>query len=716
MAAPLAPESPQPEGPETQQQRVGSGVGFPGALWQESRLPADRQQLSPTELASSRMFINAKELYICTSPYQKNAQQNLGSWWDTPEASQARSGLDDLLAAAPAPVWSVVQDLVHFVPAGASTTAVDAAGYRVGTVLCRRTAFTTGIAPLQHRDEWFELDTSQRPSALLMTHSFAGMPVPGATLTLRTLFMDDNLFEVAPEAMLREVFDARTPALSAQSVRCSSNDHFAPTTDVEIDGEALTTTQLAALSKSARRAVAAARRAQLLHTLRECLGAPHWTGGFLALRHFATELASSDACLWSEPLAALLLRARTGGAPCFQLAQALENWAGAHIQLSQYAEAVALMRVICEMHRQAAEEHGFWTFGENYHSPTMWFNLGNYETNLSKYAEAIASYRSGIAALDAACAWYKERDLQPDPMCVSLQIVLPSAIAVAAVRGKLPAEFDTLLLHLMFQKHAGFKAAVDAGEARDKLTIELGFPIDSSCAEQVTATMLPSGRVFVTTNSGPSGEWEIIEVSPDVALRMRSRPCNKPYWRDADPSRRDCCVPDMVAARCAGCGAPSGPSFKACAACRLVQYCGASRFYNHSSCPGAEFCMRTMCRQGLSGGALVGAQGGVQSCTQGEGRRSRSAWQTGPMTNVNALLSPPCARASCPHILGRPPFTAHRVRKVCVLCRRPKTPLRAWRARGSAPRRPTCRPAAGRVPRDAARRSGGTQRALESAA
>jgi hypothetical protein len=164
--------------------------------------------------------------------------------------------------------------------------------------------------------------------------------------------------------------------------------------------------------------------------------------------------------------------------------------------------------------------------------------------------------------------------MPPDRACTKLRIRLPSAIVVAAIAGNLPAEADTLLLFRMFEQHAGFKAAVAAGAGRQQVQIGVGIPdaaASASCAEVITATLLPSGRVFRTTNTGASGAWEIIEVPPGSTLRY-----NVAFQRSEDPSRRDCCVPGMVPACCAGCGASGAPSFKTCAACRLVHYCGAS--------------------------------------------------------------------------------------------------------------------------------------------
>jgi hypothetical protein len=399
MDTPLAPGAAPPQVPPSRR-----STGSPGAAWSATHPANDPTQPTPTEQAAARLFVNSDPsgVYSCTSPLARGAARCLGRWWELQEATRARAGLDEVLAASPSPAWSVVQDLVHFVPSGEPTDRRDAAGWRVGTVLRRRTAFATGAAPPQRRDKWREDDTSQKPSALLLTAVFADTPVAGATLTLRTLFLEDTVFEVPPEALLREVFGARTPALSAPTLLCSSNDHLAPTTDVEIDGETVSAAQLAELPQRARRAVAAVRRAQLLHALRECLGAARWPGGFLALRYFATELVGVGACLWTEPLAVLLLRARTGGAPSFPLVQALEFWAGAHIQAEQFEEGVALLRTICETHQEAAQQHGFWTFGPHFHPPTVWHHLGNGEAHLRNYAAAIAAYRRGMAALDVA--------------------------------------------------------------------------------------------------------------------------------------------------------------------------------------------------------------------------------------------------------------------------------------------------------------------------
>ena len=335
----------------------GVVVRFPG---ETSRRPdglPDFASITPTKAATWRLFFVTKKagdnIYACSSPLAPRALEHVGNWWESPEAERARAGLDVELAkcTAPQPVWGEVQDLVHFVPCGASTSQWRADGFRAGTVLRRRTAFSTGAPPSPPRNEWRELDTTQKPSAVLMTHAFSDTPVPGATLTLRTLFLEDVVFEVKPEEMFQEVFGGRKPALSGATLRCSTNLHFAPTTDVEIDGEALTEAQLAALPKRARRAVEAARSLQLLSTLHECLGTARWVGGFLALRHLAEDLTGGSARLWTEPLAVDLLRARTGGLPSFPLVQSLELWAGAHLQAQDYHAAQPLLRAVCDAHQ-----------------------------------------------------------------------------------------------------------------------------------------------------------------------------------------------------------------------------------------------------------------------------------------------------------------------------------------------------------------------------
>lgn len=309
--------------------------------------------MTPSELAALRVFLVVSEdLYTCTSQLAPHALERAGRWWESAEAERARVELDAELAKckAPSPLWSVVQDLVHFVPYGASSAQRRADGFRANTVLRRRDAMCTGAPPSPPCEEWHELDTTQKPSALFLTHCFTDMPVPGATLTLRTLYLEDQVFEVMPEEMLQEVFEGRTPALSASELLCATNSHFAPTTDVEVNGATLTAAQLAALSQRARRAVDAARRMQLLSTVRGCLGEARWAGGFLALRHLAEELTGMKARLWTEPLAVNLIRSRTDGIPTFPLVQSFENWAGAHLQVNDYEAAAPLMYATVEAH------------------------------------------------------------------------------------------------------------------------------------------------------------------------------------------------------------------------------------------------------------------------------------------------------------------------------------------------------------------------------
>ena len=197
--------------------------------------------------------------------------------------------------------------------------------------------------------------------------------------------------------------------------------------------------------------------------------------------------------------------------------------------------------------------------------------MGRLEANLGKYSAAVTAFRSGLAALDAARALYEADGMPLDPLCRELRITLPTAIVSTAFKGQLHDAVDTPLLSGMFETHPAFRAATAAGT--ETVSFSFGIPdTPGVCAEVVSATLAPSGRVFCTTNTGASGEWEVIELPPDKRTLL---PANALPERDPDPSRRDRCVPDMVAARCAGCGATSATTLQICSACRLVHYCGA---------------------------------------------------------------------------------------------------------------------------------------------
>jgi hypothetical protein len=302
-----------------------------------------------------------------------------------------------------------------------------------------------------------------------------------------------------------------------------------------------------------------------------------WHGGFLALRHFAEELAGGSAVrLWTEPLADLLLRARTGGVPTYHWAKSLEFLCGAHIDAGRFEQAAQLLRRVCEMHAEAAQQHGIWCFGPTFHAPTVWFQLGNLEAHVGRFADAVAAYRRGLTALDAALAYYAEHQivLGPNSVDAELQITLPTALLTAAVAGRLPDEVDPPLLRRMFERHDGFRAATAPGTPPHTLKLSVGLPSQSSTgAAVVSATVLPADRTFSASNTGASGRWEIIELPRGATPRL-----NVPFKRAADTSLRERCVPGMVTSCCAGCGAARASGavpYKTCASCGLVHYCGA---------------------------------------------------------------------------------------------------------------------------------------------
>ena len=192
-------------------------------------------------LAAKRMFfvgpstVTGTQMCFSSSLMTSTASEHLGALWDTPEAALACRELDACLAppasadvvangsdAAPQtallPLSGVVHDLLHFLPQHLDPHApVNEFGFRDGVQLKRRTALVAGdnVAAGEQPQEWVEVDPSQPPSALLLTHRFADVPRPGATLTLRTLFLHGQLYEATPQTMLLDVFGQRTPALGA---------------------------------------------------------------------------------------------------------------------------------------------------------------------------------------------------------------------------------------------------------------------------------------------------------------------------------------------------------------------------------------------------------------------------------------------------------------------------------------------------------------------
>jgi hypothetical protein len=348
--------------------------------------------------ASKRLFLPGGGVYSSSTLMEPVATQHLGEWWTQPAATCALAKLDAGLAGALAPVAGVVQDLLHFLDPHEVDAAVGARvvnGVRVGAKLRRRTAFVTGSG-VAANDEWHELDTSQAPSALLLTHTFDDAPLAGSSLVLRTLFLGDALYETTPAGMLRDVFQRATPVLTPASLEVLGKvGHYGPTTDVLINGISLDAAALAVLPAAQRKAITAARRTQLLSVIHGCI-TQRWPGGFLALRHIAEELLSLQARAWTEPLAAYLLLTRTGGVPTDDLMSSHTFLADALAGDGKFAEAAAVLRA-------CLADDASYDGGELIPFPaSLWYELGISETHAGKYADAVAAYRSGLAALESA--------------------------------------------------------------------------------------------------------------------------------------------------------------------------------------------------------------------------------------------------------------------------------------------------------------------------
>lgn len=286
----------------------------------DTRLMNEFAAMPFSQFATQRLFVTGGGggeppgcVYHSTSAVAHTAPAHLGSWWAERSALDMCEELDDALDADDdmRPASGAVEDLLHFTPGLDAADRRIVNGIPVNTILRRRTAFVTGSGAASQPDEWTEGDTSQKPSALLLTHRFDAA-LPNDTLVLRTLFMDDRVFEATPERMLRDVFGKRVPALSPTSLRCEH--HHGLTTDVLINGAPLSAADLSVLPKTHREAIAAARSAQLLTTLHDCI-TQHWVGGFLALRHFAAELLGVQARLYTEMLASQLIFLRACWTP-----------------------------------------------------------------------------------------------------------------------------------------------------------------------------------------------------------------------------------------------------------------------------------------------------------------------------------------------------------------------------------------------------------------
>ena len=521
---------------------------------------ATLSRLSPAQRVVQRLF-TVDDHGACSSSTMvaSVARAKLGAWWLSPEAAAATAGVEAALLAEPhAEILSgLVQDLLHFVPRGVNLDCIDVVRGRVNAQLRRRTAMRVGNAAAPP-SEWREDDPSQQPSALLLTHVFAGAPLPGP-LTLRTLFLSDRMFEVTPQEMVRAVFPGdAAPALSAAAVTEEGKTHNAPTTDVVLDGISLTREALSALPATQRKAIKAARRAQLLSTLQDCLS-QRWPGGYLALRHFAEELCGSVVVReWTEPLAIYLMLARANGIATANLMVAYELFSEAHAFAGRHTEAAAMLRKSLDAH-VAAEREGAGSLLP--HPPFVWYHLGIEEDRAGNTPSALAAYINGMEALDASYAKAEACGYKLGNGYRDLRLKLPSAYLCAAPS----ANFDKTILERMFKEHAAYNEAILEAARHSGGHVRISFERHGSV---LTATVLPGGSVFAMTNA--RGRWEIVEVP-----RGQAPPASvTTAGQRRDSSHRDRCIPAMAPRQCAACGMQRS-SLKACAACSLVSYCGA---------------------------------------------------------------------------------------------------------------------------------------------
>ena len=337
-----------------------------------------------------------------------------------------------------------------------------------------------------------------------------------------------------------------------------------------MDDEPFSNVMLAALPRAQRKAVAAARRVQLLATVRECI-AQRWAGGFLALRHFVAGLLGLPARLWTEPLALRVLLGRTGGIATVDSVESQLYHARALSCAGEHAKAASLLRACLEVDATRPA-------GELLPQPAAtWYRLGVEETDALDIHASLAAFRSGLDA------HLSTRPTDPNGHSYDvdeLRFLLLSAIVVATFDvGQLP---DAQLLLRLFREHPPCKAEMER-TARTRQPVQFRMePRGGMVSAHV------GGRVFVMTDA--NNRWRIEELPPGSPL---------PLWQacptavSAGAKYRDSCLPALPSGRCAACLAESR-TLKQCQACRLVLYCGARRLLSRArvALSSADSCAR----------------------------------------------------------------------------------------------------------------------------
>lgn len=171
-----------------------------------------------SESSVLRLFVVGGGTYVSGTAFASTAADDLGEWWDTPAARATAAFLELKRDNCPVPTSSDVRDLLYFV-ANRDDARLDAqtrfnAAPKVlrsrRVLVCREHNPVAGVTP---PDGWREMDTSQHPCCLLLTHTFevdASSSLPdlpiGSRLTLKTIFLDDRVWEAKAEDVAKDVW------------------------------------------------------------------------------------------------------------------------------------------------------------------------------------------------------------------------------------------------------------------------------------------------------------------------------------------------------------------------------------------------------------------------------------------------------------------------------------------------------------------------------
>jgi hypothetical protein len=549
---------------------------------------------------------------LCPAP----PQSALGQWSAWPEALSAVAALERELAAALGGAMRLVSSAV---------TELKAQTFDDKNLL-RRAVLADGLRAAPRHAPWsftFENDPEMVTSAyvVLLTHAFApcdgdgddgiGAP-PWRVMTLTTCVRLCNM--LTPRQLADALPEGARCALQSEdddSVRALDPTfglpmhHMVITTDVALDGASLSSKALAALPSAVRACVRAARKAQHVSTLRDCVRA-RWPGGFYLLRkvaaaHLSIQLRTDTLDPLAVALQTALARAGAGyarqqGGVTVALVNSRRQQAEALEAGGRYQEAAALYRQNLVLRQRAALDvamrfcfrvahtHAYRLVpqtddmragaGTLIPSPAMeWSYLGLALRRGDDLAGARSAYESGLRAL-AAPSVREVLDQRYNESCrLNLLYMCITALPIPQPQQEMIALVARLFGdERMARLRATEAAAAPGGPTSGRINYHAGF-------ERVSVDGLFSGSGYALTRVQKSS-YAVVEVPPGAPVPPvdLGSNVNAEYADEAAALLRRQqrgAAPALPLRACAGCGA-NARGMPECSGCLKVVYCSAA--------------------------------------------------------------------------------------------------------------------------------------------